>query len=200
MESSQQIHPVDHQRRTKFTPERIRQIINLVERGTSPDEIAQIVGVTPGTLKTTCSKLHISLRPPRYDTGTGLLRRSRNRPSNGRPTSLSTTTNVFPISKRKVLEEDQAYPMKQEPINIPQDQPAHRPLALVSIVMQYKGETHTADLPLTHDLIGRLALEAEFRRMTLVELIAQAVESLAKEDRFDLLLGQIPKLARDHHS
>ena len=90
--------------------------------------------------------------------------------------------------------------MKQEPINIPQDQAAHRPLALVSIVMQYKGETHTADLPLTHDLIGQLALEAEFRRMTLVQLIAQAVESLAKEDHFDLLLGQIPKGARDRHS
>jgi hypothetical protein len=90
--------------------------------------------------------------------------------------------------------------MKQEPINISQDQPVHRPLALVSIVMQYKGETHTADLPLTHDLIGQLALEAEFRRMTLVQLIAQAVESLAKEDHFDLLLGQIPKRARDHHS
>jgi len=200
MESSQQKHHNgEHQRRTKFTPERVRQIINLVERGTSPDEIAEIIGVTPGTLKTTCSKLHISLRRPRYDTGTGLLRHRRKRSSDGRPAS-SAKTSVPPISKQEALETDEAKPMKQEPINIPQDQAAHRPLALVSIVMQYKGETHTADLPLTHDLLGQLALEAEFRRMTLVQLIVQAVESLAKEDHFDLLLGQIPKRARDHHS
>src|ERR1700686_3476974 len=65
------------QRRTKFTPLNIRQIINLVERGTSPAQIAEIIGVTLGTLKTTCSKLHISLRRPSYDTGTGLLRHRR---------------------------------------------------------------------------------------------------------------------------
>jgi hypothetical protein len=73
------------------------------------------------------------------------------------------------------------------------------PLALVAIVMQYEGETQTVELPLTHDLIGHLGIEAECRRMTLVQLIAQAVESLAKEDHFDLLFGQIPKRVRDHH-
>jgi hypothetical protein len=136
MESSEQRHLVEHQRRTRFTPERIRQIVNLVERGTSPDEIAEIVGVTLGTLKTTCSKLHISLRRPRYDTGTGLLRHRRNRARNGPHASSSAKASVTPISEQKALEADEAKPMKQEPITIPQDQPAHRPLALVSIVMR----------------------------------------------------------------
>jgi hypothetical protein len=57
-------------RQTKFTPERIRQIVNLVERGKSREEIAELVGVTVGTLQVTCSKLGVSLRRPRFDTGT----------------------------------------------------------------------------------------------------------------------------------
>jgi DNA-directed RNA polymerase specialized sigma24 family protein len=45
--------PVNHRRLTKFTPERIQQILNLVERGISPDEIAEIIGVTIGRCKST---------------------------------------------------------------------------------------------------------------------------------------------------
>src|SRR5215813_13075196 len=69
----------DHgvRKRTKFTPENVRQIVNLVERGKSNDEIANIIGVTVGTLQVTCSKLGISLRRPRFDMGTGMLRRRR---------------------------------------------------------------------------------------------------------------------------
>jgi transposase-like protein len=52
-------------RPTKFTPERMRQITNLVERGKSRQGIAEIIGVTTGTLQVTCSKLGISLRQPR---------------------------------------------------------------------------------------------------------------------------------------
>ena len=56
--------PLNRGRPTKFTPERIQQISNLVERGKSRDEIAGIIGVTTGTLQVTCSKLGISLRRP----------------------------------------------------------------------------------------------------------------------------------------
>src|SRR5262245_35294404 len=70
-------------RQTKFTPERIRQIVNLVERGKSREEIAELVGVTVGTLQVTCSRFGISLRRPRFDAGTGYLRPSKERSSNG---------------------------------------------------------------------------------------------------------------------
>jgi hypothetical protein len=154
--------------------------------------------VTLGTLKTTCSKLHISLRRPSFDTGTGLLRLRRRRGGSGQASVSSKKMRVESEQEHAATLERE--PMRQEPATAPQDQPTHRSLALVSIVMQYKGESHTAELPLTHDLIGQLAIEAEFRRMSLVQLIALAVESLAKEDHFDLLLGQIPKRVRDHHS
>ena len=50
-------------RRLKFTPERIEQIKNLVERGKHREEIAALIGVTVGSLQATCSRLGISLRP-----------------------------------------------------------------------------------------------------------------------------------------
>jgi len=65
--------------------------------------------------------------------------------------------------------------------------------AMMSIVMQYKGQTQTAELPLGHELIAYLAIEAEFRGMSLVQLIAQTVESVVEKDHFDFLLGQIPQ-------
>jgi hypothetical protein len=49
-------------RPTKFTPERIEQIGDLVAAGKSRDEIAGLLGVTVGSLQVTCSRLGISLR------------------------------------------------------------------------------------------------------------------------------------------
>jgi hypothetical protein len=71
-------------RPVKFTPERIQQICNLVERGRSRDEIAEIIGVTAGSLQVTCSKLGISLRRSRFNVGTGLLPRQSNNGSANR--------------------------------------------------------------------------------------------------------------------
>jgi hypothetical protein len=63
-------------RSIKFTPERIQQIKNLVERGKSREEIAALIGVTVGSLQVTCSRLGISLRRPTFKNGTGSLRRN----------------------------------------------------------------------------------------------------------------------------
>src|SRR5262245_19868283 len=69
-------------RQTKFTPERLQQIRNLVERGKSRKEIAELIGVTVGSLQVTCSRLGISLRRPIFNAGTGLLRRGGPRSNN----------------------------------------------------------------------------------------------------------------------
>src|SRR5262249_3690893 len=68
-------HVLTRRRQTKFTPERIQQIRNLVERGKGREEIAELVGVTLGSLQVTCSRLGVSLRRPTFNTGVGLLRR-----------------------------------------------------------------------------------------------------------------------------
>jgi hypothetical protein len=56
-------------RQIKFTPERIQQIRNLVERGKGREEIAELIGVTVGSLQVTCSRLGISLRRPIINNG-----------------------------------------------------------------------------------------------------------------------------------
>ena len=56
-------------RRIKFTPERLQQIKNLVERGLSREQVAETIGVTLGSLQVTCSRLGISLRRPRPSNG-----------------------------------------------------------------------------------------------------------------------------------
>src|SRR6516225_12481443 len=65
----------------KFTPERLQQIKNLVERGISREQIAETIGVTLGSLQVTCSRLGVSLRRPPFNTGTGLLRRDEPGPN-----------------------------------------------------------------------------------------------------------------------
>lgn len=52
----------DVRRPTKFTPEAVSQIRNLVESGKSREQIAELIGVTVGSLQVTCSRLGISLR------------------------------------------------------------------------------------------------------------------------------------------
>jgi hypothetical protein len=49
------------ERPTKFTPERVEQIRDLVASGKSRDAIAALLGLTVGSLQVTCSKLGISL-------------------------------------------------------------------------------------------------------------------------------------------
>jgi hypothetical protein len=61
--------PASRSRSIKFTPERLQQIINLVERGKSRDEIADILDVTVASLQVTCSRLGISLRRPKIING-----------------------------------------------------------------------------------------------------------------------------------
>jgi hypothetical protein len=79
--------------------------------------------------------------------------------------------------------------MDQEPTVLPQAQcrPAQSPSATFAILMSYKGEERTVELPLTDRMIARLAIEAEFRSTTITELIANLITEIAMNDKFDLL-------------
>jgi hypothetical protein len=99
----------------KFTPERIQQIKNLVERGKSRGEIAELVGVTVGSLQVTCSRLGISLRQPRFKTGTDPLRNeprsngvSRPSPGRGDGSALLQLTKERPEQNSRSAPVDQA--------------------------------------------------------------------------------------------
>jgi len=59
------LEPKAQRRPSKYTPERIQQIKDLLTRGETCEQIAAIIGVTVGSLRVTCSKLGVSLRRPR---------------------------------------------------------------------------------------------------------------------------------------
>jgi hypothetical protein len=132
--------PADsRQRPTKFTPERIQQIRDLIARGVSGEEIAAVICVTVGTLKVTCSKLGISLRRPKWRSGNGLL-------------PLRTMTWV-----------------------------AGANTAAFTVVVRHHGEERRTEVPLTPAMIGRLALEASSRDLSINELARDLVWDVARK-------------------
>jgi len=178
-------------RPTRFTPERIQQICNLVERGKSRDEIAEIIGVTTGTLQVTCSKLGVSLRRPTFDLGTGLLPRQQPRyPNNGSPRQSSSQQES---SKLQCAKGPQSAP-EQSPSGHAQTEapPASGKLhdedpALFAIRMEYKGQERSTGLPLDEEMISQLAMEAEIRGMRIGELVAALILEIVKKDLFQLI-------------
>jgi hypothetical protein len=166
------VDPARPGRRTKFTPERIQQIINLVERGKKREEIAEIIGVTTAALQVACSRLGVSLRRPSIDVGVNFFprRRTLNGIHNGEPGSLSKDTNDTEPnhSNGTVVPSNSS---KDHHAAAPQLQKA----ATFEIRMRYRGEERVTELPLDPVLVGYLAFEAEFRGMRIGELIKQLI-------------------------
>jgi hypothetical protein len=177
-------------RQIKFTPEKIQQIRNLVERGKSRQEIAELIGVTVGSLQVTCSRLGVSLRRPIFNTGTGLLRQAARGPS-----GTSTGNGVILQLTKELPEQNlQPVPVEQAQMPTPQQEKAKRANedgpANFAIRMQYKGEERTAELPLTQDMIRQLALEAALRNMRIGELIGELMAAMLNKDLFQAVLQQ----------
>jgi hypothetical protein len=181
-------------KRTKFTPENVRQIINLVERGKSNDEIADIIGLTTGTLQVTCSKLGISLRRPRFNTGTGMLGRRR-RGREIAASSVDANSQAAPCIYSGNVQEPpivESPPMQNtQLLNGGWMSGTDRCASMIlTMKMHYKGKEKTHELPLTPDMIGRIALEAEFRGLATAELVVRLIAAAIEKDMVDAILGQ----------
>jgi Helix-turn-helix domain of resolvase len=181
-------------RPTKFTLERLQQIRNLVERGESREQIAEILDVTVGSLQVTCSRLGISLRRPKVDNGVRLLRQlnsiSRKKtitmhdPIDHNGSALSQPT------EQQSHQNSQSGPAEPAPAAKPQQdrlQTLEAGSPSVAIRFQYKGTERTTELPLNLDMIGRLAWEAEFRNMSTAELIGELIMGMMGMVKKDLL-------------
>ena len=167
-------------RRIKFTPERIQQIRNLVERGKSREEIAEIIEVTVGSLQVTCSRLGISLRRPRLDNGIRLLPRGNPVPSNGRTTSdpnRDVSVPLQPMAERSRQDSQAGPPERTCHTTRHQQMPEAKDsdLASLTLTMHYKGEERTTKLAITPLAIGQLALEAGLRDMSIGEFVSELV-------------------------
>ena len=181
-------------RATKFTPERIQQIKNLVERGKSREEIADLVGVTVASLQVTCSRLGVSLRRPIFNTGTGLLRRAAPGP-NGTANHHADDASkgvILQSTKERPEQNSESAPVEQAQTPTPHQEREKRMnevgLANFAIRMRYKGEERATELPLTDDMIRQLAFEAELRDMRIGELIGELMVAMLKKDLFQAVL------------
>jgi hypothetical protein len=174
----------------KFTPERLQQIINLVERGKSRDEIADILGVTVASLQVTCSKMGISLRRPKIVNGVCLLKKREPLCENATVTH-HTGDEDGRVPLQPTEEESQGNSQSQpvDPAVIAKLQQERATTldpcsASFAIRIQYRGEERTTELLLAHDMIGQLALEAAFRNVSIGEFIGEIIVAVLKQDLF----------------
>jgi hypothetical protein len=139
-------------RTIKFTPERIEQIRNLVERGKTREEIAEIVGSTVGSLQVTCSRLGISLRI------------SRPKPPMRPKTEARMEPNGIVV----------AMP--------PQPKPRSENGATISLIMRARdGRVRETPLSLDSDAVVKLMLEAHIRGMSLPEFVGSVIRDFVRD-------------------
>jgi hypothetical protein len=158
-------------RPTKFTSENVQQIRNLVEQGKSRVEIAELIGVTVGSLQVTCSRLGISLR--RRDVPNSATR------------SGGGSVPLRPINGQQPQQNSQSGPVEQAKAAVPyQERVRTKGVGLANLVlrMQYRGDERTTELPLTQDMITQLAFEAQVRDMSIGELVSELIIVIMKKD------------------
>jgi hypothetical protein len=61
-------------------------------------------------------------------------------------------------------------------------------LATFALRMKYRGHERTRELPLTQDMIRQLAFEAQFRNMSMGELVGELLIAIMKRDIFQHVL------------
>ena len=175
----------------KFTPERLQQIRNLVERGKSRDEIAELIGVTVGSLQVTCSRLGISLRRVVFSNGMGSLRQGG--PRNGTSTYTASRRGGVPLPpiSGQPQQNSQSGPVEQPQATTPHEERARTDemgLANLALGMKYRGDERTSELLLTQDMIRQLAFEAQFRNMGIGEFVGELLIAIMKRDLFQHVL------------
>ncbi|HEX8751233.1 MAG TPA: helix-turn-helix domain-containing protein [Nitrospira sp.] len=181
-------------RQKKFTPERIQQIKNLVEQGTSREKIAELIGVTVGSLQVTCSRLGISLRQPKADSRAGLLRREEPPHSRGIAGDDPSSGNMpLPLTKTQ-SEESQPGLLEQAQASTACQEDAKRadeggPVNF-AIWMQYRGQQRTTELALSQQTVRQLAFEAEFRNMRIGEFVGEVIAAMLRKNLLQAVLEQ----------
>ena len=177
---------------TKFTPERLEQIRNLVALGKSREEIAGSLGVTVGTLQVTCSKRGISLRRrPKLDTELNLLEHEV--PYTGGAIASPVKVNSVRFAFEQVDEflEDAQHDEAAAPK--PADTEPHQgEEASLALTMHLRGRERTVPLRLPRKVITELALESQLREMSLGQLVGEIMAGALADGLSGLLDGDLP--------
>jgi hypothetical protein len=153
----------------------------LVQRGKCREEIAELIGVTVGSLQVTCSRLGISLRRVVFENGTGLLRPSGSHANNGTTTAHPPTCGVsVPLPPIKEQLQQKAHQGSAKTNDVDG--------ANLALRLQYRGDQRTTELLLTQDMIRQLVFEAQFRDMSIGELVGEVIIGVMKKDLFQQVL------------
>jgi hypothetical protein len=174
----------------KFTPERIQQIKNLIERGKSREEIAELIGVTVSSLQVICSRLGIGLRQPIFGTRAGMLERNEPHSTNRTVSNHDGRALIGPIKELPKQNSESARVEEAQTPSPAQERTHGIDSANLSLRVQYRGTERITELPLTQDMIRQLAFEAQFRGMCMGELVGELITGIAKQDLFQDVLEQ----------
>jgi hypothetical protein len=159
---------VGKRRSSKFTPERIEQIRDLVARGKSREEIAGLLGVTVGTLQVTCSKRGISLRRrPKFSAASSL-------PGHEVPYKRAPIPSPVKVNSVRFAFE-QVDELLQDALHNEIAARSQADGANLALMMHLRGRERTVPLRLPSKVIVALALESQLREMSLGQLVGEIV-------------------------
>src|SRR5262249_18246844 len=164
-----------NRRGRQFSPERLQQIRNLVERGKSREEIAELIGVTVGSLQDTCSRFGIDL----LGNGMGLLRRGGRHSDNGTSTytgSRGDDVRLPPINGQS-QQNSQSGPVEEPQATTPHEGRARTDeMGLASLDRKSPVDTHIGQ---------RLKEYRQHRGMTVRELADAAHVTPGQISRYE---------------
>jgi hypothetical protein len=149
----------------KYTPQLIQQIENLIACGDSPEEIAAFIGVTVDSLRVTCRRLGIRPRRPRSSNGTGLL-----------PLRVGTQ-----VAKTAGAESTVATHVANT---------AGAEAAIFSVSLRYDGKEQSTAVPLTPEMICRLAIEASRCDLKISDLTGKLLQAVTEKKLFEEVLRE----------
>jgi hypothetical protein len=162
-------------RPTKFTPQAIEKIKELVAQGVGRDEIANLLDVTVGSLQVTCSRLGISLRRNQNGSARHTL------DGRGRTIPAPGSIGIVDLREHKTEKVSQVA--------------AHdAPLAKYALTRSHQGKELASDIPIASRAIERrLALEATFQDLAITQLVGQILVAAIKKDMIgEILRNEVP--------
>jgi hypothetical protein len=175
-------HIVSRGKAINFTQERVQQIRNLVERGKTRDEIAEIIGITSEALQIACSRLGISLRR-RTNLPSPLYRKES--PIRPRPYGEGMTSQPPKVAQRasvgKPAEEGKAREARWHGTL------SESASAVLVIRTRYRSKERLTGLPLDQAMLEQLVWEAEIRGIKINELVAKLIFAAMNIDPFQMV-------------
>src|SRR5262249_60104456 len=120
----------------------------------------------------------------------GLLRRDGPHSDNRISTYTASRRGGVPPINGQPQQNSQSGPLEQPQATTPHEERARTDEMGTNLAlrMEYRAYKQTSELPLTQDMIRQLAFEAQFRNMSIGELVGELLVAMMKRDLFQHVL------------